>query len=115
MVHGGGALRAEDGRSIRKALDWILEHAFGEGAWDYQNLTPIKPDSILPLLRRAAIAYEEPAYEKRLQELAGESWSADRTNLLYPAPGPADLPKTNLPDDKAQPSLRARTAEGGDS
>ena len=75
----------EDGRGLRRGLDWILKHAFGDGDWEYQNLTPIKPGRLLPLLRMAAIAYQEPAYETRLQELAGNDWPADRTNLLYPA------------------------------
>lgn len=75
----------EDGRGLRRGLDWILEHAFGEGTWAYQNLSPITPANMLPLLRMAATAYAEPAYEARLQELAGDAWPADRTNLLYPA------------------------------
>jgi hypothetical protein len=72
-----------DGRGVRRGLDWIIEHAFGDGDWEYQNLTPIKPGGILPLLRMAAIAYDEPGYEKKLQELAGDDWPSDRTNLLW--------------------------------
>jgi len=58
---------------------------YDDGKWEYQNLTPITPGRLLPLLRRAAIAYNEPAYENKLEELAGEDWKADRVNLLYPA------------------------------
>jgi len=77
--------RTEDGRSMRTGLDWILEHAFGGGEWEYQNLSPVKPEPFLPLLRMAAVAYEEPAYEQKLQELAGGEWDADRFNLLCSA------------------------------
>lgn len=75
-----------DGRGIRDGLDWILEHAYGSGEWKYQNLSPITPDRLLPLLRMAAIAYDESAYEQKLHELAGGDWAADRVNLLWSAP-----------------------------
>ncbi len=77
--------QTKDGRGMRKGLDWILEHAFGDGEWEYQNLSSITPGSLLPLLRRAAIAYNEPAYEQKLQELADSGWNADAFNLLCPA------------------------------
>lgn len=79
--------QTDDKRGMRKGLDWILGHAFGDGEWEYQNLSPITPGRLLPLLRRAAIAYNEPAYEQKLQKLAGDDWKSDRVNLLYPAPG----------------------------
>jgi hypothetical protein len=75
----------EDGRGLRRGLDWIVEHAFGGGEWDYPNLTPIKPNGILPLLRLAAAAYDEPAYEEKLKEIAPPDWAANRFNLLHPA------------------------------
>lgn len=74
----------DEGRSIRKGLDWVLEHAFGESEWEHQNLSEIKPGSALPLLRTAAVVYDEPAYEELLQELADNGWAANRHNLLCP-------------------------------
>jgi hypothetical protein len=74
----------DDGRSIRKSLDWVIEHAFGDGEWEHQNLSTINPGSLLPLLRMASVAWEEPAYENLLEELAGSNWAADRSNLLDP-------------------------------
>jgi hypothetical protein len=74
----------EDGRSIRSAFDWVLEHAFGDAEWEHQNLSEITPDRMLPLLRTAAVVYDEPAYEEILQELADDEWASDRHNLLCP-------------------------------
>lgn len=79
--------QSEDGRSIRKGLDWIVEHAFGSGEWEHRNMAPITPGPVLPLLHRAALAYKDTAYGKKLGELAGDDWMADRRHLLYPAPG----------------------------
>jgi hypothetical protein len=77
--------QSEDGRSIRKGLDWIVEHAFGSGEWEHRNMAPIAPGPVLPLLHRAALAYKDTAYEKKLEELAEDDWMADRHHLLYPA------------------------------
>lgn len=50
-----------DGRSIRKALDWLLPFAQGE-AWPYRQITPWSPKDLAPLLREAAVQYREPRY-----------------------------------------------------
>lgn len=75
-----------DGRGIRKSLDWILDHVFGLAEWKHQNLVPIDPDRLQTLLRIAATAYNEPAYERKLHELADEGWEVDRLNLLWSIP-----------------------------
>ncbi len=75
----------EGGRSIRNALDWVIEHAFGESEWEHQNLSEIKPGKVLTLLRTAAVVYDEPAYEELLQELADDGWASNRHNLLCPS------------------------------
>ena len=73
------------GRSIRKALDWIVAHAFGEGEWTYQNLKPISPGSILPVVWRAHGVYGEDAYGAVFEELSGGDWPKGRDALLYAA------------------------------
>ncbi len=75
----------EDGRSIRTALDWLIEHSVGEGEWEYEGLDEVNPMRLLPLLRTAAIAWDEPAYEELLQEIAGNGWESNVNNLLQPA------------------------------
>ena len=74
----------EDGRSIRNALDWLIEHAVGDGEWEYEGLDEINPARLFPLLRTAAIAYDEPAYEELLQELSDGGWVGSAHNLRYP-------------------------------
>jgi len=36
-------------------------------------------------LRLAAAAYDEPAYEEKLKEIAPPDWTANRFNLFHPA------------------------------
>ncbi len=42
--------QTNDGRSIRKALDFLTPIALGERKWQYQELGGVKPESLFPLL-----------------------------------------------------------------
>jgi hypothetical protein len=77
--------QTDDGRGVRKALDWMLPFVVGEKPWEYEQIEPLRPGRFFPLLRRAAIAYREPRYEKVIANLP-EVEPADRVNLLYPRP-----------------------------
>jgi hypothetical protein len=75
-----------DGRSVHKALDWLAAFASGEKKWEYEQIGGVKPKGLYPLLRRAAIAYDERSYEKRIRDIPGFDPKPERTELLYPAP-----------------------------
>jgi len=75
-----------DGRSIRKALEYLIENAMRDTPWPHEQ---IKGDAIpraYPLLRRAARAFGENSYEELFQAKSAGSWAATRLQLLYPAP-----------------------------
>jgi hypothetical protein len=77
--------RSADGRSIRKALDWIIPYATGAKDWTYRQIIEIRPTGLLIPLRRAAIAYHEPAYEQAIAKLIARAGEPDETlELLYP-------------------------------
>jgi hypothetical protein len=79
-----------DGRSIRKALDWLIPYATGAKDWTYQQIIEIRPTGLCIPLRRAASAYHEPAYEQAIVKLIAASGEPDETlELLYP---PGDSP-----------------------
>jgi hypothetical protein len=48
-----------DGRSIRKALDFLVPFATGEKKWTYQQLGEWPPQMLFPLIRRAATHYSD--------------------------------------------------------
>lgn len=79
-----------DKRSIRKALDWLVPYATGEKNWNYRQIAGLQPEKLAPLLRRAALRFRDPSYEKilgRIPKLSGE----ERWQLLYakiPEAGP---------------------------
>lgn len=75
--------RSSDGRSIRQALDWLVPFAVGDRKWSYRQIGLFRPEKLAPLLRRASVAYHEPAYElaiSRLKALTGK----ERWELLFP-------------------------------
>jgi hypothetical protein len=72
-----------DGRSIRKALEWLVPFAQGQ-AWPYAQITPRSPRDLAPLLREAAVRYREPRYEALAVQIAGIPRD-DRLRLLHPA------------------------------
>jgi hypothetical protein len=74
----------KDGRSLRRALDWMIPYAIGEKKWDHEQLGGVRGKSLAPLLRRAAVAYKDDRYERFLEKLSGGT--NGNVDLLYPNP-----------------------------
>ena len=73
--------QSEDGRSIRRALDYLVPVALGEQKWTYQQLGEWPPQMLFPIMRRAAARYRDPQYltlVKRVPDID----LADRGRLL---------------------------------
>jgi hypothetical protein len=49
-----------DGRSIRKAILYLVPFAFGEKKWDAEQIGGFNGAALFPLLRRAAPHYDDP-------------------------------------------------------
>src|SRR6266567_861628 len=73
--------QTNDGRSIRKALDFLTPIALGERKWQYQELGGVKPESLFPLMRRAAAVYHDQEYQTLMAKLPAVD-SGDRSRLL---------------------------------
>ena len=79
--------QTDDGRSLRKAIDWLLPYSTGAKKWDYQQIKPPKMKETATVLRRAANGFNEPKYEeaiKRLPNLEGGK-PTPLTELYYPS------------------------------
>src|SRR2546430_3651083 len=72
-----------DGRSIRKALDFLTPIAIGDRKWQYQELGGVKPESLFPLMRRAAAVYHDKEYQASMAKIPALD-AADRSRLLRP-------------------------------
>ena len=59
-----------DGRSIRKALDYLLPYAMGEKQWSYKQIEDMRPDELAAPLLEAAAVYKDSKYEAAANKLA---------------------------------------------
>jgi len=73
--------KTADGRSIRRALDYLVPFAFGEGKWPYQQLGEWPPEMLFPLVRRAATKYEDGQFARVVAKVPHVG-ATDRTRLL---------------------------------
>jgi hypothetical protein len=78
------AYATSDGRSIRKALEYMLPYADPAKKWPGTQISPAKHDEFVELLRRAGMAYHEPAYEQALQTHFHGTADADIVQIVYP-------------------------------
>jgi hypothetical protein len=72
-----------DGRSIRRALDYVLPFAAGDKKWEHQQITEFKAQEIVPRLLEAAAKLGDSKYEKAAQKLG--TAERDVNNLLLEA------------------------------
>ncbi|HWR15345.1 MAG TPA: alginate lyase family protein [Terriglobales bacterium] len=59
----------EDGRSIRRAVDFLVPYADGSKKWDYPQITEMKLGDFAPSLWRAAVAYKNSRYSKLAHQI----------------------------------------------
>jgi hypothetical protein len=79
--------RTGDGRGIRKAIDFLAPYVDPEKEWEHQQIGSVRLSNrmdIAMLLRRAALAYQDPRYEAMLAKLPREEVQANRMQILWP-------------------------------
>ena len=87
--------QTNDGRSIRKALDFLTLIAVGVKKWQYQEIGGgVKPETLFPLMRRAAVVYRDKTYQAVMTKVPPLDPS-DRTRLLRP-----QMPTSNQAESK---------------
>jgi hypothetical protein len=74
--------RTRDGRSIRRALEYLFPFATGEQKWPYQQLGEWPPQMLFPLVRRAADKYSDRRFKLMMSRIPATQ-AADRERLLY--------------------------------
>jgi hypothetical protein len=76
--------RTGDGRSIRKALDYMVPYADPARPWPGQQIAPPKHDEFIELLRRADIVYRDRTYEDQLEAHFHDKAATDIVQIVYP-------------------------------
>ena len=75
----------DDGRSIRKAIDFLTPYADPEKEWPYQQISGMDATALLPLLLQANRAYGDQPYSELIHQLVSQA-PANRALLLFPPP-----------------------------
>ena len=73
--------RGSEGRSLRGALDFLVPFAIGNQRWSTKQIREFDGGKLYPLLRRAARAYQEPAFEKAADQIVGFDSKLRRESL----------------------------------
>ncbi len=63
------SFESKDGRSIRKALDFLTPYVSSEKKWPYKQIAPYDPKQIAALYLIAARKYQNPQYEQIAHKL----------------------------------------------
>jgi hypothetical protein len=69
-----------DGRSLKRALDFMVPFATGERKWTYEQIGGFRPGVIHGVLRRAAVGMKEPRYREIATRIGG---GTPRMDLLF--------------------------------
>jgi hypothetical protein len=67
--------QTKDGRSIRRAIDFLIPYAIGEKPWPYKEIDGFHPEEFAEPLLEAASAYKDLKYYTHAAKLAGGSQS----------------------------------------
>jgi hypothetical protein len=73
-----------DGRSIRKAVDFLLPYAVGKKKWTHQQIVPFVPERMYFALSIAAEKYKAPQYIEAARVVQNEQARAARSNFSLP-------------------------------
>src|SRR5258708_900848 len=73
--------QTKDGRSIRRALEYLYPFSVGDQKWTYQQLGGFDGRSLFPLMRRAAAHYKDEKFKTEQAKIPGLDPS-DRVHLL---------------------------------
>jgi len=71
-----------DGRSIKKAFDFLVPYAIGAQKWPYQQITQFNTDNFFQQLRMASIVWNDPAYEKDITKLPHIDYTGNYSNTI---------------------------------
>jgi hypothetical protein len=63
--------RSADGRSLRQGIDYLVPFATGERRFPHEQITEFHPSALHPILRWAALGWNEPRYRDLARQVGG--------------------------------------------
>ena len=74
---------SQDGRSIRKAFEWMIPYALGKKKWPFKQIADYSWGEMFGPFRRASIEFNNKTYEDMISSLP-DIHNDDVINLLFP-------------------------------
>jgi len=71
--------RTSDGRSLRRGVEYLVPFATGERRFPYRQITEFDPSALHPILRWAALGWNDPRYRDLARQIGGETPRLDLT------------------------------------
>lgn len=78
------AIPTRERPTLRMALERLLPYAMFEKKWSIEDIDPLQPELLAPLLLIAARVYHEPRYLKMYHEILKDSIPSERLRLMFP-------------------------------
>jgi hypothetical protein len=75
----------KDGRSLSKALDYLLPYALDEKKWSNTQIEPLRPERLYPILLIATTKFQETKYQSACTKMFNPAMQETRSYLLLPA------------------------------
>ncbi|HSV16446.1 MAG TPA: alginate lyase family protein [Tepidisphaeraceae bacterium] len=69
--------QTDDGRSIRKAIDWLIPYYTGKKSWTVKDIEGFSGKELFIPLRQAATAYHDARYDGAADQLVGQDVEQD--------------------------------------
>ena len=76
----------KDGRSIQKAVEYLLPAARGEKVWPHRQIARMEVERLYAVLRVAAAKFGEKHYLELARTLPNVRWQEDRSNIVHAEP-----------------------------
>ena len=73
--------QSSDGRSIRKAFDFLYPYAVGEKKWTYEQIEVFQPERLFSLMRRASGKFKDDKFQQMMTKVPKVN-DSDVFNLL---------------------------------
>lgn len=73
---------SSDGRSIRKAIDWMMPYYRGSKPWEYQQIAEWKPDEAVVMLTIAGLSLDGP-YAETAAKISKDESMLLRARMMY--------------------------------
>ena len=75
--------QTEDGRSIKRALDWVLPVVTGDKKWEKQQIDEFDMSRFYEVLTQASVEFKDEKYAEIASDIGGENAKKEQVNLFF--------------------------------